>query len=166
MEKQLFPSREDEVNAAVNTLQNLVLEFHGELLPSARDSQAHGQCLSATVNRAGLSVPGFSCNSSAQVHPLGFGPPRVRVVTTVKLRHGRYEGPPPGLGKLRAAFRNSGPGRELVLLFTCLLAAALARQRFFHSFLFARLKVKGVTFHFLDNVLLLDFPLKTPQCVF
>src|SRR5208283_4604690 len=37
VEEQLFPSCEDEVCSAVNTLQNLVLEFHGELLPSARD---------------------------------------------------------------------------------------------------------------------------------
>jgi hypothetical protein len=37
VEEQLFAGRKDEVSAAVNTLQNLVLEFHGELLPSARD---------------------------------------------------------------------------------------------------------------------------------
>jgi len=40
VEEQLFARRKDEVGAAVNTLENLVLEFHGELLPSARDSQA------------------------------------------------------------------------------------------------------------------------------
>ena len=55
---------------------------------------------------------------------------------------------------------------ELVLLFTCLFAAALARQRFFHALLFARLEVEGVTLHFLDDVLLLDLALKTPQRVF
>jgi len=42
VEEQLFPRSEDEVGAAVNTLQNLVLEFHGELLlqsaiPAAMD---------------------------------------------------------------------------------------------------------------------------------
>jgi len=37
VEEQLFSGRKDEVSAAVNTLQNFVLEFHGELLPSARD---------------------------------------------------------------------------------------------------------------------------------
>ena len=37
VEEQLFSGCKDEVSAAVNTLQNLVLEFHGELLPSARD---------------------------------------------------------------------------------------------------------------------------------
>jgi hypothetical protein len=42
VKKQLFAGREDEVSAAINTLQNLVLEFHGELPPSAPDSQAHG----------------------------------------------------------------------------------------------------------------------------
>src|SRR5271157_2902095 len=40
VEEELFSGREDEFSAAVNALQNLVLEFHGELLPSARDSQA------------------------------------------------------------------------------------------------------------------------------
>jgi len=49
----------------------------------------------------------------------------------------------------------SGPAVELVLLFTSLFAAALARQCFFHTLLFARLEVKGVTLHFLNNVLLL-----------
>jgi hypothetical protein len=54
---------------------------------------------------------------------------------------------------------------NLVLLFASFLAAALARQRFLHSFLFARLEVKGVTLHFLDDVLLLDLSLETPQGV-
>jgi hypothetical protein len=53
----------------------------------------------------------------------------------------------------------------LVLLFASFLAAALARQRFLHAFLFARLEVKGVTLHFLDDVLLLDLSLETPQGV-
>jgi hypothetical protein len=37
VEKKLFPGRKDEVGATVNALENFVLEFHGELLPSARD---------------------------------------------------------------------------------------------------------------------------------
>jgi len=98
--------------------------------------------------------------------PLGFGPPRVRVVITVKLQHGQYEGPPTRNWENEGPLWEQRPGRELILLFTCLLATALARQRFFHAFLFARLKVKGVTFHFLDNVLLLNLALKTPQGVF
>ena len=69
------------------------------------------------------------------------------------------------LGKTKGRRWEQRPDRELVLLFTCLLAAALARQRFFHALLFARLEVEGVTLHFLDNVLLLDFSLKTPQGV-
>ena len=69
------------------------------------------------------------------------------------------------MGKLRAALRCGGPGRELVLLFASFLAAALPRQRFLHSFFLARLEVKGMTLHFLDDVLLLDLPLETPQGV-
>ena len=55
---------------------------------------------------------------------------------------------------------------ELVLLFASLFATALARQRFFYALLFARLEVEGMTFHFLDNVLLLDLALEAPQGVF
>ena len=54
---------------------------------------------------------------------------------------------------------------ELVLLFTSFFTVALACQRFFHPFLFARLEVKGMTLHFLNDVLLLDFTLEAPQGV-
>ena len=57
------------------------------------------------------------------------------------------------------------PSRELVLLFTSFFPAALARQRFFHALLFARLEVEGMTLHFLDNVLLLDLTLEAAQGV-
>jgi hypothetical protein len=33
----LLTGGENEVSAAVDTLQNLVLEFHGKVLPSAHD---------------------------------------------------------------------------------------------------------------------------------
>jgi hypothetical protein len=49
VEEQLFARRKHEVRSAVDTLQNLVLEFHGEVLPSARDSQAHGRGQLATA---------------------------------------------------------------------------------------------------------------------
>jgi hypothetical protein len=54
----------------------------------------------------------------------------------------------------------------LVLFFTCFLSAALARQRFFHAFLLARLQVKGVTLDLLDNVFLLHLALEATQRVF
>ena len=37
VEEELFPGSEDEIAAAIDTLQNLVLEFHGELLPTVHD---------------------------------------------------------------------------------------------------------------------------------
>ena len=52
---------------------------------------------------------------------------------------------------------------ELVLLLTDLLAIALARQRFFHAFLFTGLQIKRVTLDFLDNVFGLHLALKAPQ---
>ncbi len=48
----------------------------------------------------------------------------------------------------------------LVLLFTSFFAIPLARQRFFYSTALARLKVKGVTLYFFDNVFLLNLTLK------
>jgi hypothetical protein len=35
--------------------------------------------------------------------------------------------------------------------------ASLARQRFFHALLFAWLQIKGVTFHFLNDVFLQSY---------
>ena len=60
---------------------------------------------------------------------------------------------------------NGGPAVRLVLLLASLFSAALASQRFFHSLLLARLEVKGVTLHFLDDVLLLDFAFEAAQGV-
>ena len=52
------------------------------------------------------------------------------------------------------------------LLFALLFAAALSRQRFFYALFLAGLKVEGVTFHFLDDVLLLHLTLEATQSVF
>jgi hypothetical protein len=120
----------------------------------------------ATVSRTGLRDPTASrklqCSgTSPKVRPAT----RTRVVTTVRLRARPDEGSQPGIGKTKGRLRNGGPDRELVLLFTCFLAAALARQRLFDTLFFARLEVEGMTLHFLDDVLLLDFSLETPQGV-
>jgi hypothetical protein len=54
----------------------------------------------------------------------------------------------------------------LVLLFSSFLTIPLARQRFFNATALARLQVKGVTFHFLNDVFLLNLALKPAQCIF
>src|SRR5271157_6403445 len=169
VEEQLFPGCKDEVSAAVNTLQNLVLEFHGELLPSARDPKPMDKGQIATVSRSELSV----LAASHQFHCSGTSP--VGSARHAQAQAHGYccktavqpdESSQPGIGKTKGRHGNRRPDRQLVLLFTCLLAAALARQRFFHTLSFARLEVEGVTLHFLDDVLLLDLSLKTPQGVF
>jgi len=53
----------------------------------------------------------------------------------------------------------------LVLFLARLLPAALASKGFLHPLLLAGLQVKGVTFHFLDDVFLLYLPLETAKCV-
>jgi hypothetical protein len=53
----------------------------------------------------------------------------------------------------------------LVLFLARFLPAALASKGFLHPLLFAGLQVKGVTFHFLDDVFLLYLPLETAECV-
>jgi hypothetical protein len=58
-----------------------------------------------------------------------------------------------------------GPDQS-ILLFARFFAATLACKRFFHPLLFAGLQVKGVTFHFLDDVFLLYLALKTAKRVF
>ena len=55
--------------------------------------------------------------------------------------------------------------RYLVLFFARFLAATLSCQRLFHAFLLARLQVKGVTFHFLNDVFLLHLAFETAQRV-
>jgi len=59
----------------------------------------------------------------------------------------------------------AAPICQLILLFASFFAAALARQRFFDALLLARLEIEGVTLHFLDDVLLLDFALESPKGV-
>jgi hypothetical protein len=53
----------------------------------------------------------------------------------------------------------------LILFFSCLFTIPLARQRLFNSTALAGLQVEGVAFHFLNNVFLLHFALKTAQCI-
>src|SRR5579871_5429711 len=46
-----------------------------------------------------------------------------------------------------------------------LLAITLASQGRFHATLFTRFQIIRVTLYFLDDVLLLDFPLEAPQSI-
>lgn len=57
-------------------------------------------------------------------------------------------------------------GSRLILLFASLLAIPLASQSCLHALFFAGLQIVGVTLYFLDNVLLLYFPLKPAQRIF
>jgi hypothetical protein len=61
----------------------------------------------------------------------------------------------------------------LVLLLFCLLAfparllpVPLAGERLFYALLLTRLQIEGVTFDFLNNVLLLNLPLEAAEGVF
>ena len=54
---------------------------------------------------------------------------------------------------------------DSICLFARFLTTALACECFLHAFLLAGLKVKRVTFHFLDNVLLLYLSLKAAKCI-
>jgi len=70
-----------------------------------------------------------------------------------------------GARSSRAVRGRDGPCTDLVLLFARFLARPLPGQRSFHTLLLAGLQVKGVAFHFLDNVFLLHLALKTAQSV-
>jgi hypothetical protein len=61
VEEQLLPGSKDEISAAVDTLQNLVLEFHGVSLPSARKSQAT-DVASCLLPKDWTESPRSSCN--------------------------------------------------------------------------------------------------------
>jgi hypothetical protein len=53
----------------------------------------------------------------------------------------------------------------LLLLLACFLACALARQCFLDPLFLAGFQVEGVTLDFLNDVLLLHFPLEAAQGV-
>src|SRR5665811_390080 len=75
VEEKLFARGEDEIGAAVNTFQNLVLEFHGELLPSARGPRAMDE---EKRNFQEDRAERPCCQSQLPVlsyNSLGFGPP-------------------------------------------------------------------------------------------
>src|ERR1700676_5404729 len=61
---------------------------------------------------------------------------------------------------------DSGSSGSLVLLFTSLFAIPLARQCFLDATLFTGFQVVGVTFDFLDDVFLLNLPLKPAERIF
>ena len=67
-------------------------------------------------------------------------------------------------GAVRAAHITNDS--KLVSLFASLLAIPLACQCCFHAALLTGLQIVGVTFYFLDDVLLLYLPLKPAQRVF
>jgi hypothetical protein len=52
----------------------------------------------------------------------------------------------------------------LFLDFITLFAVALARKSFLSPAFFTGLQIKRVTFDFFDDIFLLHFALKTPQC--
>ena len=56
--------------------------------------------------------------------------------------------------------------KGLILLFTSLFSIPLARQSCLDAALLAGLQVVGVTFHFLDDVLLLYLPLESTERIF
>jgi hypothetical protein len=55
--------------------------------------------------------------------------------------------------------------RGLVLLATLLLAQSLPRKRFFCPALLAGFHVEAVLLYFLNDVFLLHFALKAPECI-
>ena len=104
------------------------------------------------------------CEGSRALSPVlaQSGPDICRQTYTMVIRDARQA----GLGKTWVIIQAGLNQLQLVLLFTSFLTIPLARQRFFHATLFARLQVEGVTLHFLDDVLLLNLTLKPAQRIF
>ena len=65
--------------------------------------------------------------------------------------------------RIKAGGKHTASPAYLLDVFVALLTVALPRQGFFRTLLLTRLQIKGVALNFLDDVLLLHFPLKTPQ---
>jgi hypothetical protein len=71
----------------------------------------------------------------------------------------------PDRGLIPEVRRRAASRAGLVLLATLLLAQSLPRKRFFRPTLLARLHIEAVLLYFLDDIFLLHFALKTPQCI-
>lgn len=155
VEEQLFAGGKDEVCAAVYALQHLVLEFHFELASRPNFPRVAGS--------ANSSNPGTPLVRPTRVLGRRFTTELLETVrklqSNVLPRSSSPEwrdGPP----------ACDGPWLPLVLLFTGLLAAPLAGQRFFHAALLARLEVKRMSLYLFDNVFLLYLALETAQRIF
>ncbi len=109
VEEQLFSGCENEVSAAINTLQNLILEFHGELLPSARDPKpwtrvscnSEGDRTERPTRQSQIPMLRYISLGSA-----GHARPRLLLL---RLRARPDERSHQELGKLRAAIQTGGP---------------------------------------------------------
>ncbi|HTW62937.1 MAG TPA: hypothetical protein VMD55_14105 [Terracidiphilus sp.] len=69
-------------------------------------------------------------------------------------------------GSCRGSTLRDGSEGGLILFFASLFAIPLASQRCLHAALFAWFQIVGVTLHFLDDVLLLNFALEPAQRIF
>jgi hypothetical protein len=151
VEEQLFTRGENKVRATIYTLQRPVLEFHASsLVRSATRKEGFPR-------RTLVLAP-----EKLLLHP-GFGPYRTGKCAGLLL--GRWSAADQCVTKAKAATTGSRP-HCLFLFFACFLTAALARQCFLDPFLLTGLQVKGVTFHFLNDVFLLHLPLEATQSVF
>jgi len=74
VKEKLLSGSEDEIPAAVDTLQNLVLEFHGDVLPSVRESQAEEEGI-ATFRDERTESPRRLLQFQRLGATPGFGPP-------------------------------------------------------------------------------------------
>ena len=155
VEKQLFSSREHELRTAVNAFQHPVLEFHC--------ASSLGPAIAAVARCERVYCAPFDAST---LYP-GFGPPArgsVRDTASEKTMPEWMRGDQ-RLLKAGATCSLWPPGLS-VLLLACLLACALARQRFLYPLFLAGFQVKRVTLYFLNNVLLLYLPLEATQGIF
>jgi len=188
VEKQLLPGSENKLVPAVNALENPVYVVHPASLPhcNSRGEWLRPNGTPALVRNE--KSPEFSKGALAAMR---CGKPSASYTkpkrsTQALWREGRLNDGSrcaKHAGTERVGGRNSrrvsycaykstlsncsaNTAYGLVLLFTSLFTIPLARQRFLHATLFAGLQVKGVTLHFLDDVLLLYLTLEPAQCIF
>ena len=72
-----------------------------------------------------------------------------------------------GKKEMEGALVGSKPhSRKLIRLFAALFSSTLSSQRLLHAALLARLQIKGVTLHVLNDVLGLHLALESTQSIF
>jgi hypothetical protein len=149
-EKHLFTGSKYKLGATLGTLQDLIVEFHDPL--PLDPSRAGGRAR-------------YSPWAWTDYKTRALGQADTRLLGRRAKNLNEFPTSLPDWGLIPEVRRRAASRADLILLATLLLAQSLPRKRFFCPTLLAGFHVEAMLLYFLDDVFLLHFALKTPQCI-